>query len=350
MSDKHLVKRKHLELNDTEDSSSSDDVIILLKGLSSKMDALTVSVAENNVAINNIDERLSKKIESLELSVAESVLKVKCDVDAQLANFATDFDQRLTQLATTTQMSCEFNAKACQVISSNLADVESAYEFRFNKMERELLRNELIVTGVPVTYGESMYDIIGDMVNALQSDITASDVVSSYRLPARKTDSRTSHNDRRPAPIVLKLTSDWAKQNILSKYFKMKNLNASDFGHQSKSRVYVNESLTMHNRVIFKAASEAKKSKLISKCYTRNGIVQIQITTEGKTFRINDVDQLNALLSPQTDSSKTEPVSNPLLKPRPDGTCINSNSTQHHLNINQATTESGNNSKPTAST
>lgn len=139
-------------------------------------------------------------------------------------------------------------------------------------------------------------------------------MISTYRLPGGNSKSGRLRNERLYAPIVLKLGSDWAKQEFLSAYFKMKNLNTGDIGYQSKSRIYVNESLTLHNRAIFKAASEAKKSKLITKCYTRNGIVHIQISVEGKIFRINDVDQLNALISnnpPNTTNSSMAQISDP---------------------------------------
>lgn len=142
------------------------------------------------------------------------------------------------------------------------------------------------------------------------------------------------HNDRLSAPIVLKLGSDWAKQDLLSKYFKLKNLNTSDLGYQSKARIYINESLTTHNRAIFKAASEAKKAKLITKCYTRNGIVHIQITNEGKTFRIHDADQLNAIISPRSN-----PIVQATSNPRFTGQSPNPNPTSSQLSSSQTTTD-----------
>lgn len=248
------------------------------------------------MAISNIDARLSKKIDNLEASVAVSIDKVKTDVNSKITEFSNEMDQRFNAFATSTQSLCEGYA-------SKVENMQYVNESRFNKLERELLRNELIVTGVPVTHGESMFDIMGDIVTALQSNVISSDIVAFYRLPVRKNSSGKTNNDRFSAPIVLKLGSDWAKQELLSKYFKTKSLNTGDIGFQSKARIYINESLTVHNRAVFKAASEAKKAKLITKCYTRNGIVHIQATTDGNIFRINDVDQLNAIISSRPNST-----------------------------------------------
>lgn len=240
---------------------------------------------------------------------------------------------------------------SCYETVEKLDNAQYINESRFNKLERELLRNELIVTGVPAVHGESMFDIIGDIVNALQSNISSSDVVASYRLPLRKNTSGKLHNDRLSAPIVLKLGSDGAKQELLSRYFKMKNLNTGDIGYQSKARIYINESLTIHNRAIFKAASQAKKSKLISKCYTRNGIVHIQACEEGKIFRINDLDYLNAIISHRPSIPKpNQATSNTSMNHNPNSNGSSANSNQLQQPPTPATIETGGSTNTKTST
>ncbi|KAJ6639350.1 hypothetical protein Bhyg_12094 [Pseudolycoriella hygida] len=191
------------------------------------------------------------KIDSLESAVAESINKVKIEVNAQIANLAADIDLRVNKLETAAQRSCEGTSKGQDNVSQ-FYDIQHVNESRLNKLERESLRNELIINGVPVVHGESLFDFIGDIVNALQSKITSCDVVASYRLSVRKKSSARAHNDRMAAPIALRLVSDWAKQDLVPKYFKMKNLNTADIGFQTKSRIYINESLTNHNRAVLR--------------------------------------------------------------------------------------------------
>ncbi len=308
MDDKLGAKRVSTELED--DEGSPRDVISLLQQLNSKMDVLTVTVSGNSVAIKEIDVRLTTKIDNLESSVVDRINKVKSEVESQILDLTTDINQRVNNIVADTQSSCQGNAIAIQNTSSKMDNMLVANEYRFNKLERNLLRNELIVTGVPAAHGEVIMDIVGDICNALQCNLNGGDVIAAYRLPSSKAKSGKLHNERLPSPIVLKLGSDWAKQQLLSAYFTMKNLNIGDIGYQMKSRIYINESLTIQNRAIFKAASDAKKSKLITKCYTRNGIVHIQINDEGRIFRINDIDPLNAIISQppitQTNGSSSD--------------------------------------------
>lgn len=106
---------------------------------------------------------------------------------------------------------------------------------------------------------------------SINSNINGYDIVSAFRIPTSKNNMGRSRNERSAdysSPIIVRLASDWAKQNFISAYFKTKDLHTRDIGYKSNARIYVNESLTKHNREIFKAATEAKKSKSIIKCYT----------------------------------------------------------------------------------
>lgn len=292
-------KRGRVEIDDQSDLLQSENVIFLLQGLNSKMDVLNDTVKDNSNAIKDIDTRLTAKIEKLESSVADRINSVKSEMESRMVSISTDIKNRCIHFNETT--------------STKIDIIHQDTGARFNNLERELLRNEIIVTGVPASHGEIVIDIVGEICNAINSNINGTDIVSAFRLPSTKTNNGRHRNGRsieHSSPIIVRLASDWAKQNFISCYFKRKDLNTRDLGYQSNARIYVNESLTKHNRAIFKAATEAKRSKSIIKCYTRNGIVHIQLQEDGKIFRINCIDHLNAIISSNLQSSiQTGPLS-----------------------------------------
>lgn len=234
-------------------------------------------------------------------------------MESRFLSITNDIEKRIDDVAKAGQVSCQINAKINQEVSSKIDNFQQDNEARFNNMERELLRNELMLTGVPASYGEVVLDIISDICNVLHSNINGGDIVSAYRLPPAKTNMGRHRNGRSSdisSPIIVRLASDWAKQDFISAYFKKKDLNVRDIGYQSNARIYVNESLTKHNKAIFKVATEAKKARTIYKCYTRNGIVHIQPHEEGKIFRVSCIDHLNAIISSNLQkSTPTGPVS-----------------------------------------
>lgn len=322
--EENKAKRGRNELEST-DLSQADNIIKLLEGLSTKMDSLNVTVSGNSDAIKEIDTRLSTKIDNLESVVAENINRVKTEMDIKINSFTTDINKRFEDLASATNTSCRSIAKANEDVIFKIDNVQLENESRFNKLERELLRNELVLTGIPATYGENVFDIIGDICEAINCQVRGQDISAAYRLPSSTVNSARYRKGRQPdysLPILLKLNNDWAKQDLVSAYFRKKNLSTADIGYQSKARIYINESLTKHNRNIFKAATEAKKSNQIVKCYTRNGIVHVQLNLQGKIHRINCIDHLYALTS--NPSSQTNQTISPMVPPNA--------STQHSTN------------------
>lgn len=308
-------KRGRSDDEESAETALSNNIVSLLEGLSNKMDVLNATVSDNSNAIKDIDSRLTAKIDNLEATVADNINRVKIEMDSRMNLLTSEVNDRLDLLENKAQASCRETVMVRDDTVAKIDGLQCNTEARFNKLERELLRNELVVTGVPACYGERVFDIIGDICAALQSNVNGVDIVAAYRLPSSKSHTGRNHNGRQPAissPIILKMGNDWAKQDLLSAYFKKKTLNTGDIGFQSRARIYLNESLTKHDRAVFKAATEAKKSRSIVKCYTRNGTVHVQLHEDGKIFRISCIDHLNAIIL-------NEPS-----KPKPNGTLMTS--------------------------
>lgn len=309
--------RKEIAKSPDNYSTHTDIVISILKGVSSKLDTLTASVDKTNKTMNEIDEKLNAKMDKLESTVTDNINRLTVEVDTRIQNFTTDMNKRFESLWNATQASCQDIASSNELTSSKIDQCQSVNETRLNRLERENLRNELIITGVPVVVGERVLDIFGDICLALDTNLNSGDVVSVYRIPLTR-DSNAKKSKGRSAistsPIIVKLVSDWAKQNLLAAYFKRKNLNTGDIGFTAKARIYINESLTKCNREIFNSAAEAKNSKVIFKYFTRNGLVHIQIKEQGKVIRINDMDQLKAAIASNTSSSSPKTKSAALQK------------------------------------
>lgn len=303
----NVPKRNRSELDDSPPRADGDtDIVSLMKSLSSKMDLVTATVNANSDTMKEVDQRLTQKMNSLEQTMTENLKRIQTDTDARFLAFTEKINDRFTSLASVTQAACQDNDKFTKDLSTKMDCVQDLNETRLQKLERDLLRNELIITGVPYVANENVSDIIADICEAINCNINSGDLISVYRIPMAKNKSSRA-NGRWAAelssPIVLKMVSDWGKNELLSTYFKKKNLNTSDIGFRSAARIYINESLTKYNRSIFKAASEAKKSKSIFKCFTRNGLVHIQISEGGKIIRVASPDHLNSILN-QTASSQ----------------------------------------------
>lgn len=288
-------KRKKHGVNDSlsrssdEELSDSVEIKSLLLALTSKMDNLSSNVTA-------IDIRLTNKIDNLEAMLATKVQEVKAEMESRLTTVSNEIESRLQAMKTDVYESCEgIVSKVSKELVSRIDALDSNYETRLDKLERFSLLKDLVIAGVPATSSEDTMAVVGDIVNALQCNLTGNDLAAAYRVLNRSRRS-SGHNI---IPIVIRFHDEWAKNELLSAYFKKKNLNLCDIGFRTSSRIYINESLTKLNREIFKMASEAKKRNLIFKLFTRRGLVYVQMSEKDRTHCITCVNQLAGIL-PQT--------------------------------------------------
>lgn len=281
-------KRGRRDVDNLDDAQLNDDTDIkdLLRSLSSKMDSLSDTMSE----VNN---RLNAKIDVLESSLCKMVREVKAEMDKELSLFSANVDVRINEVIAESNRKCEETAaQVTNNLSNRLDEMSATCEFRLDKLERMSLDKELIITGVPMETNDNPIGIVGDIVQALNCNLQQRDFTSAFRVKRKHTGTS------RPVPIVVRVYDNYVKQELLSCYFKKRNLNLQDIGFKTSARIFINESLTNPNREIFNLASEAKKANHIVKLFTRNGLVHVQRYDKDKSVCIQHLSDLEQILPP----------------------------------------------------
>lgn len=285
-----LAKRGRKDVDDAEDldSCEEDDVKKLLHSLSTKMDDL-------NNTMSAVDKGLNVKMDNLESTMSKMIQEVKDDVDKRFVSLAAEVDQRFVDVIASSELKC--NATTSEVskeLNVRVDELRAVHDYRIDNLERYSLDKDLIITGVPLENNDSPFGVLGDICRVLNCNLAENDFATAYRLRTNNANVK----GKRTVPIVVKAHSIWAKQELLSSYFKKGDLNLKDLGFQTSARIFINESLTKSNRAIFKLASEAKKSKMIIKYFTRNGLVHVQRCENSKLSCIRHISDLEQMLPP----------------------------------------------------
>lgn len=278
-------KRGRPDEDNVEESISINESEIkhLLVSLSSKMDSLSNTMSD-------VDKRLNQKMDCMESSLSKKIHDIKEDMDNRFSTFSTEVDQRFQNvIASSDRKAGEITAIATNV-SNRVDELRAMYEFRIDKLERTSLEKELIISGVPMDNHDSPFGIVGEICRALNCNLNERDFTAAYRVRTK------NGNAKHSAPIVVKVYDNFAKQELLSCYFKRKNLNLKDIGFKTSARIFINESLTKSNRVIFNLASEAKKANLIAKFFTRNGLVYVQRAENARPACFYHIGELQEIL------------------------------------------------------
>lgn len=263
-------------------SSEATEIKNLLLTLTKKIDVLNGTVSDNNTQLNT-------KIDNLEATVSTKIKDVKEEMEIRIDTVTKDLNQQV-----------EKSKWECERRNSEVLKEISIHESRLDRLERFSLDKDLIISGVPLENNDDPFALLGDIIGALNCNLKQGDFVAVFRL--RGNNSESSRN-KRIVPIVARLQEEWHKQELLTAYFKKRNLNLTDIGFKTSTRIFINERLTVTNREIFNRASEAKRSNLIYRFFTRRGLVFIQRNESSRPECIYHVKDLQAILP--VDSSRS---------------------------------------------
>lgn len=297
--------RKDLDSSTEGDNMSNNEILQTLKDMDSRF------LSKIDTLENSIDSRLSSKIDILQSNLLAIVNGVKEELNEKLNAVSKSCDKRLVAV----EKAFVQLENRCDDLAGSLNGAANGHsteiETRLSKLERHSLMNELIVTGIPLEKRRSVDDVVADICEALQCDLRQSDFTAIFRLTSRKQrNNQNGDGSQRTVspPIILRLNYLWAKNQILDAYYKKKDLNLKDIGFKTAKRIYINESLTVSNREIFKTAMELKKSGNIFRCFTRQGLVYIQKTESGSTIKVISQQNLDKIIGDDSSSKASQPA------------------------------------------
>lgn len=246
--------------------------------------------------------------------IDKSNTKLLSEIRKEVTGVHEDLSNKITQ------MSADFDKKVSCVIeeSTKQGDRINALEDRFIRFDR---RNEILIRNIPILKDENLYDIfmnIAQVVNFATENI----IFQIYRLPVKNQNTNysqssegarhvkerlrsnkvgeTSQSQRTkaisPPGILVKFAAPWIKSMFMNHYFKYNSLNLTDIGFSASSRIYISDNLTTRNHHIFREASTLKKSGIISKIRTADGLIYINLGSNSSDVLVSSTSELMTLV------------------------------------------------------
>jgi len=114
---------------------------------------------------------------------------------------------------------------------------------RLRSLEQYTRRNNIEVSGVPVTPGEDVIEIVKDLGAAIGVDVDVSQVAAAHRIPSYK-------QDRVPS-MVVQFCDRTVRDSWISSFKKRRNITAKDVNASYPAqKFYINEHLSPENKMI----------------------------------------------------------------------------------------------------
>ena len=154
-------------------------------------------------------------------------------------------------------------------IRSNESSLESVTRAN-NDLEQYTRRECAEIRGIPVAATpseEQTNNIVTNVGKLLGMDITQNDISVGHRMPQ----SQKHKGKPGPPAIIVEFTRCDVKDNFYHARKQLKDLTTRDLGYSEKNKIYLAESLTERNRILFKDCLKVKKDMEFKFIWTFSG-------------------------------------------------------------------------------
>lgn len=145
-------------------------------------------------------------------------------------------------------------------------------------------RECLEISGIPVAKNREGVENVEHKVVSLLDKIDVS--------VNPETDIQACHRLSNKDKIIIKFTNRKTVHKIFQNKKKLKGISKENFDYPVNEKIFINESLCPHYRVILGRCNLLYKNKLISGFKTSNGLVMIQLSENGQYTKIIHGDDL----------------------------------------------------------
>lgn len=155
-------------------------------------------------------------------------------------------------------------------------------------LEQYSRKNNIEISGLPVTPQENVVDLVKDVGTALGIEIDKKDISAIHRVPSFRKD--------RHSPLIVQFVSRSTRDNMITKFREKKKMTALEVNPSfPKESMYINEHLSPDNKVFI--------SKLKVKCreigyayaWHRDGKFFVRKCQGEKYKKVDTYDELNKL-------------------------------------------------------
>lgn len=269
----HMAKYKHQKSSDVPSSASknvsNDDIMNFMRELQATFVLQTTA----------INDKIDAKINAMQV-----------DLTTKINELATSVDERFNTIHE------KFEEHTVPVVEKLVRPFTQAIETRIDKLEREALMLELIVTGFPLHPNENLELLVNRMCAVVGFENGIDGLSTYYRIShnsnGNKQLNKQSTISIKSPPIILKFWTFDLKQHFFKRYLTKKSLNLVDFGFSTSARIYINESLTTYNQKLLLQAKQMQKNKTIHQCHTYRGQVFIKVRDNSPNQCIFSMDDL----------------------------------------------------------
>ncbi|KAJ8706827.1 hypothetical protein PYW07_012905 [Mythimna separata] len=165
-------------------------------------------------------------------------------------------------------------------------------ESKIEALEQQARQCNLEICNIPDKRGENLLQLLGSIGEAINFSIPQKDVISIHRVP------HAHQQTNRPKNIVVKFSTRILRDNVLSAYRLAKSLKTEQVGIPgSSTNIYINEHLTLRNKILFRKCKEAAKLHQFNYVWIKNCTILVRKKDGDAAFAVRseaDIARINS--------------------------------------------------------
>lgn len=295
---KILRKRKQPEHDmQTAFEKLAEDIKVWKIDISCKLDKLderfnTVETELSNIKLNvreikddltslKMEQQLMDKrvtaLEANQTSILEEISSLK--TSSQFHH-----DQQVTASTSITQL--ETQAKTCDQAKILITTLET----KIDSLEQQARQCNIEITNVPERKSENLLSLVLAVGSAVGCTVLQSDILSVHRVP------HAQPGVSKPKNIIVKFASRILRDNLLSSFRLAKGLKTDQLGvHGTPQAVYLNEHLTLRNKILFRETREAAKRNGFRYVWVRHATILVRESDSSAIFAVRSHGDLSRI-------------------------------------------------------
>lgn len=238
-----------------------------------------------NSCIQSQLSSIEKKLEKL-----DALQKFMNDIEStiNLINAQYEDQKRATEKLVTDCANLNNRNAFLEAEVKRLSESLISMEDKQDEIEQHSRRNNLEITGIPITQGENTEAIVQKLAEIANVELPANAIEACHRVPTKV--------KNKVQPIVVKFATrkvrDALKQGLHKKQLKIKDMIPS---RSNDGLIFVNEHLTLRRKKILGKVIEIKRAKNAKYVWTQNGTIFFKKTDNSTAIKINTFGDLKKL-------------------------------------------------------
>lgn len=173
-----------------------------------------------------------------------------------------------------------------KIVQERMEQIEVSSRVALDASQSIASRNKLVVHGIPNVDGENLCTHFTTICTHLGYPIDqALPVVHLTRFKNPKNACRSNQ------PILIEFAIHGQREMFFAKYLQTRTLSQQHLGFTTERRIFINEYLSIAMRVVFSTAMEMKRNGLLTKVYTKEGVIHA-VTKDSRDIIIRNADDL----------------------------------------------------------